>query len=59
MAKGPHADHREGDLRGSVMLIEFDDMEAAKTFYESDEYTAAKTIRQMAAKTDLLMIEVI
>ena len=57
LAKGPHADHREGDLRGAVMLIEFDDMEAAKTFYESDEYTAAKTIRQMAAKTDLLMIE--
>ena len=57
LAKGPHADHREGDLRGSVMLIEFDDMEAAKTFYESDEYTAAKAIRQMAAKTDLLMID--
>ena len=39
------------------MLIEFDNMEAAKTFYESDEYTAAKAIRQMAAKTDLLLIE--
>ena len=24
LAKGPHADHREGDLRGVVMLIEFD-----------------------------------
>ena len=57
LAKGPHADHREGDLRGLVMLIEFDSMEAAKAFYESDEYTAAKAIREMAAKTDLLMIE--
>ena len=47
----------KANLRGSVMLIEFDDMEAAKTFYESDEYTAAKAIRQMAAKTDLLMID--
>ena len=57
LAKGPHADHREGDLRGNVMLIEFDNMEAAKTFYESEEYTAAKAIRQMAANTDLLMID--
>ena len=57
MAKGPNADHREGDLRGVVMLIEFDTMDAAKTFYESDEYTAAKAIREMAAKTDLLLIE--
>ena len=57
LAKGPHADHREGDLRGAVMLIEFDIMDAAKTFYESDEYTAAKAIREMAVKTDLLMIE--
>ena len=39
------------------MLIEFDSMDAAKTFYESDEYTAAKAIREMAAETDLLMIE--
>ena len=57
LAKGPNADHREGDLRGIVMLIEFDTMDAAKTFYESDEYTAAKAIREMAAKTDLLLIE--
>ena len=39
------------------MLIEFDTMDAAKTFYESDEYTVAKAIREMAAKTDLLLIE--
>ena len=57
LAKGPNADHREGELRGAVMLIEFDSMEAARSFYESDEYTAAKAIREMAAKTDLLMIE--
>ena len=57
LGKGPNADHREGDLRGVVMLIEFDSMDAAKTFYESDEYTAAKAIREMAAETDLLMIE--
>jgi uncharacterized protein (DUF1330 family) len=41
----------------AVMLIESDNMEAARTFYESDEYTAAKFMREMAAMTDLLMIE--
>ena len=39
------------------MLIEFDTMDAAKTFYESEEYSAAKAIREMAAHTDLLLIE--
>ena len=38
LAKGPHADHREGDLRGVVMLIEFDNMEAAKTFWAAEDY---------------------
>ena len=38
------------------MLIEFDNMEAARTFYESDEYPAAKIIREMAAMTDPMMI---
>ena len=57
LAQGPNADHDEGDLRGVVMRIECDNMDAAKTCYESDEYTAAKGISEMAAETDRWLID--
>ena len=57
LVRNPSPDHREGDLRGVVTLIEFDDMDAARRFYTSPEYTAAKAIRELAADTDLLLVE--
>lgn len=57
LVRNPVADHREGDLRGTVIVIEFDDIEAARRFYESDAYTAARRIREDAAETDLLLVE--
>ena len=57
LVRNPSADHREGDLRGTVIVIEFDDMDAARRFYESDAYTAARQVRELAADTDLLLVE--
>lgn len=57
LVRNPEADHREGELRGTVMVVEFDDMEAARRFYESDAYTAARRVRERAAETDLLLVE--
>lgn len=57
LARQPNPDYREGDLRGLTMLIEFDDMAAARRFYESDAYTAARAVREVAAKTDLMLVE--
>jgi uncharacterized protein (DUF1330 family) len=57
LVRNPEADHREGSLRGTVMVVEFDDMEAARRFYESDAYTAARHVRERAAETDLLLVE--
>ena len=57
LVRNPEADHREGELRGTVIVIEFDDMEAARRFYESDAYTAARRVRERAAETDLLLVE--
>ena len=39
------AEHHGVDLREALLLMEFDNMDAGKTFYESDEYTAAGAIR--------------
>lgn len=57
LVRNPEADHREGNLRGTVIVIEFDDMDAARRFYESDAYTAARRVRERAAETDLLLVE--
>ena len=57
LARNPSPDHREGDLRGLTILIEFENMDAARGFYESDAYTAARAVRETAAETDLLLVE--
>ena len=57
MARGPQADRHEGDVSGIVTLIEFESKEAAEKFYFSDEYQAAKSIRDRGVETDLMIIE--
>ena len=57
LARGPDADRLEGDVSGVVMMIEFESKEAANTFYFSEEYQAAKAIREQCSETDFMIIE--
>ena len=57
LARGPDADRLEGDLSGIVLLIEFESKEAANTFYYSEEYQAAKAVREACSDTDFMIIE--
>ena len=57
LVRNPSPDHREGALRGLTIVLEFDDMDAARGFYESEAYTAARAIRETAAETDLMLVE--
>ena len=57
LARNPNPDIKEGDVSGTVILIEFDSMEAARTFYDSDAYRAARAERQVSATTDLVLVE--
>ena len=57
LARGPSADRHEGDLAGTVMMIEFESKQAAETFYFSAEYQAAKAVRETCSDTDLMIIE--
>ena len=57
LARGPDADRHEGKVSGIVTLIEFDSKAAAEKFYFSDEYQAAKAIRDKGVDTDLMIIE--
>lgn len=57
LAKGPGADRHEGDLHGSIMMIEFESKKRAEEFYFSDDYQAAKAVRDECSETDLMIIE--
>ena len=57
LARGPNAERHEGQLKGVVMMIEFESLETARKFYLSDEYQAAKAIRDECSETDLMLIE--
>jgi uncharacterized protein (DUF1330 family) len=48
---------KEGPDNGIAVVIEFENMEAANAFYHSDDYTAAKAIRLLAADTDLILAQ--
>jgi uncharacterized protein (DUF1330 family) len=57
LARGPVADRLEGDVSGIVMMIEFESKDAATTFYFSEEYQAAKAVRDECSDTDLMIAE--
>ena len=39
------------------VIIEFPSVEMARTFYESESYTAAKLVREGGSSTDLCIVE--
>ena len=57
LARGPGAERHEGTLSGVVMMIEFDSKEIAENFYFSEDYQAAKAVRDECSETDLMIIE--
>ena len=56
LARGPDADRLEGNVRGIVMMIEFESKEAANTFYHSEEYQAGKAVRVQCFDTNFMII---
>ncbi len=57
LVRNPEIDHREGAAQGLCIVIEFDSLDQARRFYESDAYSAARQARETAAETDLLLVE--
>ncbi|KJF23919.1 DUF1330 domain-containing protein [Rhodococcus sp. ACPA4] len=47
----------EGDWHGDrTVVLEFASVEAARTWYESDEYQEAKVLRESAAETNAVIL---
>jgi uncharacterized protein (DUF1330 family) len=48
----------EGDWSPKrIVMLEFEDLEAAKRFYESPEYQEAKRLREGAASLNMIAVE--
>ena len=58
LVRTPNAEAREGKKSpGVVVVLEFESIDKARKFYESEGYTAAKAVREKACDTDLIIAE--
>lgn len=57
LVRNPSPDHREGAAEGLAIVIEFESLDAAREFYESDAYTEARAVREKISDTDLILAE--
>ncbi|MCY6383110.1 DUF1330 domain-containing protein [Hoeflea prorocentri] len=57
LARGGAIDVLEGEPRARNVVIEFASMEEARACYNSEEYQAAKAIRQTCAEATMLLVE--
>lgn len=57
LVRDPAPDIREGNLPGVSVVMEFDSVAAAKAFYESQEYSLAREVRNKASVTDFRIVE--
>ena len=57
LVRTPNVEGREGKKPGVVVVLEFESMDKARKFYESEAYQAAKAVREKACDTDLFLAE--
>lgn len=58
IVRGGATETLEGDWKpGRVVVLEFPNAELAKEWWNSSEYAAAKSIRQGAATTKMILVE--
>src|SRR5258708_14174080 len=58
IVRGGATETLEGDWKpGRIVVLEFPNAECAKEWWESSEYAPAKTIRQSAANTKMILVE--
>lgn len=57
LVRNPNPDHREGAAQGLAIVIEFESLQAAQAFYESEAYSRARAVRERISETDLVLVE--
>ncbi|TVR71256.1 MAG: DUF1330 domain-containing protein [Marinilabiliales bacterium] len=58
LARGGRVQNLEGDWNPErIVVLEFPSVERAREWWESDQYTFAREIRQRAATTGMIIVE--
>jgi uncharacterized protein (DUF1330 family) len=58
LVRGGAAETLEGDWQpGRVVVLEFDSVEQARTWWASAEYAPAKALRQKSSTTRMILVE--
>jgi uncharacterized protein (DUF1330 family) len=58
LVRGGEVEELEGDWRPHrIVVLEFDDADAARRWYDSPEYAEARAVRQRAARSSMLLVE--
>lgn len=58
LVRGGQTDVLEGDWQPDrFVVIEFDDLESARRWYDSPEYQEARAVRQSASTGSLILVE--
>src|SRR5262245_58966086 len=57
LARGSQPEVLEGGPAHNILIIEFDSADAARRWYASPEYQAAKAVRQGASNLRLLLVD--
>lgn len=57
LARGGRSEALEGPGRARNVVLEFPDYEAARGYYHSQQYQAAKALRAGAAEMEMVLVE--
>ena len=57
LVRNPTPEVKEGQASGVAVVIEFESIESARNFYESEKYTEAKAVREEGSEADLILVE--
>ena len=57
LARGGRSEALEGPARKRNVVLEFETYDAAKAYYFSAEYQAAKALREGAAEMEMVLVE--
>ncbi len=57
LARGGRFEELEGTARARNVVLELESFEAARRYYYSPEYQAAKAFREGAAEMDIVLVE--
>ncbi|HEY1781749.1 MAG TPA: DUF1330 domain-containing protein [Roseiarcus sp.] len=57
LARGGRSEALEGKARARNVVLEFESYDAARAYYHSEQYQAAKALREGAAEMEMVLVE--